>query len=66
MLVSFRSRQIHGVQDCVERMHKEEMGPTMRPAVGPRRSLSPALLRSLLTSSSDDPLFLKKMTWQKD
>jgi hypothetical protein len=34
-IVSFRLRQVHGDQDCIERKHEGEMGPTMMPESGP-------------------------------
>jgi hypothetical protein len=45
---------------------RRERGPTMQPKVGPAWSLLfSSLLRSLLTSSSHNLLFPKKVTWQK-
>jgi hypothetical protein len=66
-IIGFRSRHIHRVQDCVERTHEGEVGPTMRPTYGlVSCPLFPTLLCSPLTSSLHDLLFPKKMTWQKD
>jgi hypothetical protein len=60
-IVSFRSRRVHGVQDCIKMMHEGEMGPTAWSRGGPVLSpLFPPSLRSLLTSSFTVFYLLKK------
>jgi hypothetical protein len=56
-IVSFRSKRVCGdQQDCVERTHEGEMGPTTQSRSGPAWCvLFSSLLRSLLTFSSHDP-----------